>query len=462
METVVPGKSGRVWSSRALLILGFGGLLALMASAGFDAFTAVRGIQASNAEIRRDFLARNRALDQIRSDLYLSGTYVRDYLLEPEPGNAHNHRDSLIRLRKEMSAALAGYRRLLSHEEKAPFGTLANSLNAYWKVLEPVFGWDAEQRRQRGYVFIRDEIFPRRAAMLRIADQIGAINESQLSAGNRRAAEIFNSLKRRLLITLALTVSLGTLLASFSISRILGLEREAELRFQEIATARAELQRLSASLVAAQENERRSISRELHDEVGQALTAVLVELGNLSAAIRATAEPALNERVEGVKRLVENCVSVVRNMALLLRPSMLDDFGLVPALEWQAREVSKRTGLRVKVAAEQVSEDLPEDYRTCIYRVVQEALHNSSRHAEAQLVRITVRQEPERILITIQDDGKGFDPAHARGLGLIGVAERVHNLGGDFRVESAPGRGALLAIILPLEHAEEEKTQAVS
>ena len=141
---------------------------------------------------------------------------------------------------------------------------------------------------------------------------------------------------------------------------------------------------------------------------------------------------------------------------------MLDDLGLVPALQWQAREVSKRTGVRVKVAAEGVSEDLPEDHKTCIYRVVQEALHNCVQHSEAGMVRVTVQQEPNRILLAIQDDGKGFDAGQERGMGLLGMQERVSHLGGTFSVESLPGNGAIVCIVLPLTKRVEDQLQATT
>jgi signal transduction histidine kinase len=149
-------------------------------------------------------------------------------------------------------------------------------------------------------------------------------------------------------------------------------------------------------------------------------------------------------------------------MALLLRPSMLDDLGLVPALQWQAREVSKRTSVRVRVAAEGVSEDLPEDHKTCIYRVVQEALHNCVQHSQASMVRVNVQQEPGRILLAIQDDGKGFDPRQERGIGLLGMQERVSHLGGTFSVESLPGSGAMVCIVLPLAKPVNDQLQAAT
>jgi signal transduction histidine kinase len=227
--------------------------------------------------------------------------------------------------------------------------------------------------------------------------------------------------------------------------RILRLERQSE-------DTRNELKELSARLVQVQENERRAISRELHDEVGQSLSALLVGLSNLSAAIPPAAAGEMQPHVTGIRDLAQNAVRVVRNLALLLRPSMLDDLGLVPALEWQAREVSRNYAIRVNVAADGVSEDLPDEHKTCIYRIVQEALHNCVRHSGAKVVRITLQQTPDTVSVLIQDDGHGFRPETERGLGLLGMEERVTHLGGVFRVESQLDRGTLLAITLPYEH----------
>ena len=231
--------------------------------------------------------------------------------------------------------------------------------------------------------------------------------------------------------------------------RTLRWEAEIEERYLEGVRARQEAQELSARLLSAQEEERRAISRELHDEVGQSLSALLMEAGNAAASVPAGAAE-VRRHVDSIKRLAEASVQVIRNMTLLLRPSMLDDFGLVPALEWQAREVSKRTGLLVLVTAEESASELPDEHKTCIYRVVQEALHNCARHSQAQRVKVDVRQEDSRIFLSVEDDGKGFDAQRVRGLGLAGMAERVHHLGGIFHVHSRPGAGTQLEVELPL------------
>ncbi len=207
-------------------------------------------------------------------------------------------------------------------------------------------------------------------------------------------------------------------------------------------------------MVRAQEEERRNLARELHDEVGQSLSAIMMEAnapGVRSASIAAMAEKTLN---------------TVRDMALLLRPSMLDDFGLVPALNWHAREVGKRTGLNVHVSAGDVADDLPEEHATCIYRVVQEALHNAVRHAHAHNVQIVVKTDglktdPDRVAFSVRDDGCGFDKRFVRGLGMLGMEERVRRLGGELRIDSDIGRGTTVSARLPLPaRIEPKKTVA--
>jgi signal transduction histidine kinase len=235
--------------------------------------------------------------------------------------------------------------------------------------------------------------------------------------------------------------------------KILNLEGDTAVHVREISAARAELRELSARLLEAQEEERRSISRELHDEVGQSLTGVLVEMANLSTLIRSNDTAALSVKADEIKKLLESSISVVRNMALLLRPSMLDDLGLAPALQWQAREVSKRSGVWVAVTADAIPEDLPEEYKTCIYRVTQEALHNCVQHAGARNIKVVVRQADARLALTVEDDGRGFDPALQKGMGLLGIQERITRLGGTFAIDSTPGAGATLCVTLPVPTA---------
>jgi signal transduction histidine kinase len=436
------------WGAQVALLASFGGMLGLMLFAGIDSLRALRKVEERNVKIRQTFLLRNRALEEIRTALYQSGASIRDFLLEPDAARAETYRVNLQRVRSRMDIAQARYSRLLDAAEEPPFAALKARIADYWNLLDPMFHWDAREKAARSNAFLHQQLFPQRATALEIADRIAAVNEQELSNGDERVEALFDRFRYRLGLMLALTLGLGALLALATIRHILRLARDAELRYHQVAQAQRELKELSARLVEAQELERRAISRELHDEVGQSLSALLMELGNLGAVAPGDAE--LRRHVESIRKLAESSVHVVRNMALLLRPSMLDDLGLVPALQWQAREISKRTGMAVTVDAEGVADDLPEEHRTCIYRVVQEALNNCARHASAHSVRIQVVQQGARIRLSVQDDGQGFDSTHVRGLGLLGMEERVTHLGGRFHLQSEPGLGTKLRIEIPL------------
>lgn len=436
--------------SRIALVVGFGGLLLIMALAGIDALRVLQQFRRSEEQIRRRYLSQNHVLNEIRSDVYVSGTYVRDYLLEPDPERADVYRTSLEEVRKHMESALEIYGGQAAPAQVQHYSALRTELTGYWGILAPIFQWNPTERRRSGYPFLRDEVFPRRQHMLAIADRITAINEQQLTAGNDLVVSLLLRFQTRLLLTIVAALVLGLGMAAFSTRKILKLEDQAHLRYEEVADARGQLKDLSARLVQAQETERRALSRELHDEVGQSLSAVLVELRNLSGGLKSRSEEQSRSHVETIKCLVENTVRVVRNMALLLRPSMLDDLGLIPALKWQARESAKSTSMDVSVATELDSDDLPDEYKTCIYRVVQEALHNCARHSHATAVRIRVEQKEDRLVLVIQDDGKGFDIQQIKGMGLLGIQERVSRLGGRSSLDSKPRGGTFLSVELPL------------
>jgi signal transduction histidine kinase len=437
-------------SRRTVLWTAFSALLILMAVIAYHASYVLRNIEQQNTRIRADYISRDELLDQLRFNLYRSGIDVRDYLLEVNAERAERRRGELQSAYTQMKASLANYRALASGDEAAPFSHLEKAVDDYWSKLQPALHWDAAARRKNGDAFLREVLFPRHEQLVELADRIVGLNNNQLDSGARRVVSLFADFRRELTVTALLTVMVGIAVAAISAQRISYLERMSALQYAEVARAREELQQLSSRLIATQEEERRRLSRELHDEVGQTMSALLVELNNLDAKV----SPGAHESVLLLRRLAETSVGVIRNMALLLRPSMLDDLGLVPALRWQAREMTRRTGIRVRVAAEDVPDDLPDEHRTCLYRVVQEALNNSGKHSHASTVRVSVRLEENHLRVVIQDDGSGFDPAKDKGMGLIGMEERVKALGGVLRVDSEPGGGTIVSALLPVpEHS---------
>ena len=256
--------------SWVILSLGFGGLLICIVAAAVGTLAALERVRSTDSQSRTAFLGRISALDQIRSRIYLSGTYVRDFLLSPDVDTAKAQAEHLVTLEHETHSALDAYRRELEREEREPFLALRNEIDAYRRVLDATIQWSPQERNRLRFSFFYNELVPRRTAMLQIADRIASVNERGLTRSEERSAASADSLRRYLMWTFAGTLTGGLILALLTIGFTLRLERELDLR-------RADLQDLSTLLLRAQENERRALARELHDEIGQSLSAILME-----------------------------------------------------------------------------------------------------------------------------------------------------------------------------------------
>jgi signal transduction histidine kinase len=442
-------QSQRRLGSRAVLIGGFAALLVLMAIICIDSLHTLGAFETDNTQIRQDFLYRERTLEQVRAGLYETGNIVRDYILiESDPHAQEMLRTEFQTIHNESAAALKACIQSLPTGKREPFQDLAVELDNYWSTIGTTFEFGAKEKRELSNSVLHGDVLSRHAKILAITKEVSAVNDDDLKEAEARIAEVAAQFRRRLLTVAMIAFGFGLILAAITILYAGQLEKNVKEKYHESLQAQRELKELSKRLVDTEERERRAISRELHDEVGQSLSALLIDVQNLTEM--SPEENAFRQGLQKIKALAENCVNEVRNMALLLRPSMLDDLGLVAALEWQAREVSKRTGMFVDTVEENVSDNLPEDHKTCVYRIVQEALNNCSKHAYAKNVRVAVRQEPNHLRVSIEDDGKGFDSSRARGLGLIGISERVSQLGGVLNVDSEPARGTCLRIDLPL------------
>jgi PAS domain S-box-containing protein len=228
-------------------------------------------------------------------------------------------------------------------------------------------------------------------------------------------------------------------------------ERAEERR--ELERSRRELRQLSANMVIAREDERRRIARELHDELGQRLTALKMELASLDTSAPGAARSG---RIDAMLEMVDDTVASVRRIATELRPLMLDDLGLNAAIEWLAHGWAARMGVKVRLKLEPVDPDVGDAAAIALYRMVQEALTNIARHAHAHQVRIELRQAGGELRLTVQDDGVGFGEAsmYREGShGLMGIRERAYMLGGQLEIGNARGGGGRIRVRLPLRPA---------
>lgn len=242
-------------------------------------------------------------------------------------------------------------------------------------------------------------------------------------------------------------------------------ERHYSALLEESSRLQEELRRLSRQILSVQEDERKKISRELHDVIAQTLTGINVRLATLKKEARLNTT-GLDRNIARTQVLVEKSVDIVHQFARELRPAVLDDLGLIPALHSSIKSFSARTGIHTRLTAFAGVEDLDTTRRTVLYRVSQEALNNVSRHAKASRAEVNIEKLSDCIRMTVKDDGKSFNVERAllskdgKHLGLLGMRERIEMVGGAFAVESAPGAGTTITARIPLDRNRSHSRRA--
>jgi signal transduction histidine kinase len=437
----------RTWPVAAL---GLGALLVLVMFSVWTASRKAQVIFTQVAQLNDHHREVDAMLRRLRSDVHVSGIFVRDYLLDSDRSHAAGYRQQLSGFRDDSSSTLdklAVLTRGAGTEER--IAGLRDRLEDYWQTLEPLFDWTPVQKQTLSAMFLRREVLPKREAVLSIAQQIEGLNNDNMLEQRNEISRRYTSFRKDLDNLLWRTLLLGFAVALIPVFRLRVLERRSEQQRATAEEAERLMRDLSQQLVAGQEAERKRLSRELHDHVGQLLTALRMELGRIDRS--RTADSAARTGLAECCHLVDNLVRVVRDLSLGLRPSMLDDLGLQPALEWLVRDASRRSAIDVVLSVPQPIERLDERASTCVYRAVQEALTNCIRHSGAKHVDVTITQTADALDVVVVDDGKGFDTAaRSSGLGLRGMAERVKELGGSLAVRSSPGNGTTLSVRLPI------------
>jgi signal transduction histidine kinase len=388
-------------------------------------------------------------LRRLRSDVNLSGIFVRDYLLDVSREHAPEYRERIADFRQTNVETVAELR-LLDATHTQRISSLEAQLDEYWQTFEPLFDWTASEKIFLSASFLRKEVVPRREAILGIAQEIEELNNANLDAQRAEVTQRQAAFRAGLWRLLLQTLLLGVGVALIAVYRLRTLEGRSDEQRALAEDAEAQMRLLSQRLVATQEDERRNLSRELHDHVAQVLTALRMELGRIERT-KPTGDTRVTAAVTESRRLIDQMFRTVRDLALGLRPSMLDDLGLQPALEWHVRDLTHRSGVDIDLDLQGDLEVLPDRYRTCVYRAIQEALTNCIRHAHAHAIKVSVIGHDDRLVVSISDDGIGFDPARRRdGLGLRGIEERVKELGGTLCINGVARKGTTLTIDLPV------------
>ena len=433
------------------MLIGFVLIGTIWLFAGYYFTARMTDVERRSSSMSARYLRAQDVLTAARGHILLGAMTVRDALIDPVPEKVHAYRQQVEDNYRAADDALARYEPVIDASgESVRIMRLRADIDDYRRTLLDVL--QPEKLRSVDAPALLREIFPKRQGLMRLSEEMQSINRTAFVRQQSEIAEIHRLNHRRLWESFG-----AAMIASFAIAFLATLyagrleERVKRQRDREQENAET-LRRLSSQLVTAQEEERRIIARELHDEVGQVLTAIKVELSLAQRAIEnAGGAPAV---LQEARTIADGALETVRHLSHLLHPPLLEDLGLAAAVDAYAKAFTRRHTIRIDVRPEGVEAvRFGRDVETSAYRIVQEALTNVARHSSATACTVSIGKAGGVLRVTIEDDGCGFDPGTVGGpgggLGLVGMRGRATELGGRLRIDSARGLGTRLTVEVP-------------
>jgi signal transduction histidine kinase len=445
-------------SIRAAVFLGFGLILALWLVAWVQLSLRVADARKGATAINARYLKGQETLSNIRTQVLIASVSFRDALLDPDRGNIDRYRGQLERTYTALDQLLNAYEPVSnSTKEREQFARLRAEVDAYRGTMLDLLGSNRSEWLAEARSLLNQRVTPRRDIVIAVSEGVQALNRAGYVEQQSEIAGVYRSVQRAVWQLLGLALAIGVAVAVLAVIYAGRLEQRLRRQLARDVELAHELQELSAKVVTAQEQERRQIARELHDEIGQALTAIKVELAVAQRSIEGVTGPT--SILHAARSITDGALHQVRNLSCLLHPAALDQFGLVSAVDAHIKSFRGR----YEIAAELVHEGgigrLGSDLEVAAYRIIQEALTNVARHANATECTVRLMRTPEVLRIGIEDNGVGFDPAVSRtdrrGIGLIGIRERAARLNGTALIESRSGAGTRISVELPARRASD-------
>lgn len=432
------------------LLLGFGLVVGLWAYTGYEFTTRMAAVEEASAEITARYVEAQDRLTRVRSQLLVASVFVRDALLEPVETLMPRYERQLDETYDEIDAALSDYEPVLdTAAQRVQVERMRREVNDFRLMTAKVMA-----ARHGGATDVREllnrNLVPRREAAVRVSEEVQALNRTEFIRHQTDISRVHRTAERRTWqqVGLALLASLG--IGAFFSVYAGRLEARVQQQLERNQRSTRDLQYLSSRLISTQEEERRTVARELHDEVGQALTAVQVELAVAERRLKIAGHASV---LGDAQAMTHSALQTVRDMSHLLHPAVLEDLGLAAAVEWQARTFEVRHGIPTEVHQDASAHRFAREVELTAYRIVQEALTNVARHSAATTCSITLQRGETDLEVTIEDNGRGFDVAEAgerRGLGLVGMRERAAVLSGVVTLASECGGGTRVRVRLPI------------
>jgi signal transduction histidine kinase len=417
-----------------VLIAGFALVTGLLVAATLVAVQNIRSVQQNAANLVREQSVTNHLIDELhRQQRSVSEVFS---VLARDPDVV-----DYVAILNQLDEADRDIDRISAEGAQTPERALWLSL----KQSSLNFSFEARRilAAEEPETFAPVDLFRDHEAFISVVARLVEAEYRKVTAAQAQIDQHSSDLLRTTLAFAAASLVLALLLAGITVRMVSELIRKMEWQTTELG-------RVSWHMLEDQEVTARRFSHELHDELGQALTAIKTNLASMQPG--AQADPA---RLADSLRLVDDAIGNVRQMSQLLRPTILDDFGLEAGLRWLAEGFAARTGIDVQFESNHPGR-LPDETETHLFRIAQEALTNVARHSGAKHVRMKLDAGAGRVCLRIEDDGRGLSRAapDGRGMGMIGMRARARGAGGDVKVHSAPGRGVVIEVEVPLRHEQ--------
>lgn len=435
---------------RVFLIAGFSSLLGILLALGLYAGLTLEGLAHQESAATQAFLKRAELLDAAQRGFSEAGSALGRYLVEPNETALDRHRQVAQRTWAEATRFIQDYGAIAGDREQL-LQQSARERERYWTQAEKALKLAGRERAEAGPRLHIESLAPMRNEFMATFAELSAQDRQWLTKAAAAAAGAAEREKHYLWVVMAIACLLSAGVAAFTFRHVVALENIAAEQFDKVARSAQELRRLSERLVQSQEEERRKIARDLHDDFGQRLASLIFEWTTLSekpevpAAVKDTVDSAV-ERLGAVAKDLQR-------VSHSLHPAVLERIGLAAAIRADCDALRARTSMNIDFQAEGVPRRIAPETALALYRVSQEAIQNALKHARTERLDVSLRLDGTHLILRVQDFGCGFDAAPQAsegGLGMVSIRERLRMVQGGFSVSSKPGQGTVVEARVPL------------
>jgi signal transduction histidine kinase len=436
---------------RHVLLTGLSLVLALLLALGGYAARSLSNVSRAGTLIAREYFQQSERLERVHLLLSTSAGAVRNYLLDSDLASLPRHREEARGSWSAALQAIADYKLVAPSDRQSLTSELDAQVSAYWAIANRSLEMAGRQRSEGGADLLLRQLVPLREKCLAKISEIGACDRADLKTSAATTAQFVQIAQARLWAAIALTALLSLLVAGTTVLYLTRLEGAASAQYDASVKAGVELERLSRRLLTLQEDERRRIATELHDDFGQRMAGLLLEL----AATSERSDPASGVR-DAIQNMGERLAGIAKDIQQLsrsLHSAVLEKIGIEAAIRADCNSLRRRIGWDIEFRSMDVPPRLPEPITLATYRVFQEALQNASKHAETTRLTVSVTVDVGDLVLRVKDYGRGFDSELANGtgsLGLISMRERMRMVGGTFVIHSEIGKGTQVEARVPI------------